>query len=570
MAALPTNGSVVQAPRSVHVGLDIGTYASGFAFSERAAPVRCHESWPDQTKPYPKTRSIILYKARHVLLCCKTPVAFGWSALKELAKVPQQEQKSYSLIDASVFKLGLHDPSRAAKLPPGLTAVQRASGHHPMVRVFLEYPQIPWRKPKHSHPTWILPSMAKWIPLPWILCRCMTVPAMWGDASKHAMREAALRAGFIHKLDSDALSIILEPEAAAIYALDKKAPPLLSEFLVAFPMGLLSRGLQICLTGESVMVIDAGGGTVDTTIHVCQSKGGHVVLAEAVHAAGALSGSVMVDEEFKIVVSGSFANNLFTRAEQPDLMAEGYIPHSDHTAGPAAAWEAGLGGQGEGYAYIGLHGTHSMMIILVLLVGGFASSPYLQLCWTLGRQASLWCPPALTPLSFQVLLAGIHPEFIHARRSKLSYGVKLCIPYQPGYPGMFTHRETGELMTDKGFKLFVSKDEMVELDSTTQHTVSPLYSNQSAVSIPVYASDRCGSSINFSCTAHPRYVDDAEPDTRKTSAVVQVQIPPSYIDARDASIRVQMLFGRTELVLKAWEAKSGLPVQTSIKFAHAL
>lgn len=56
----------------------------------------------------------------------------------------------------------------------------------------------------------------------------MTVPAMWGDASKHAMREAALRAGFIHKLDSDALSIILEPEAAAIYALDKKAPPLLS------------------------------------------------------------------------------------------------------------------------------------------------------------------------------------------------------------------------------------------------------------------------------------------------------------------------------------------------------
>eukprot|EP00967_Tisochrysis_lutea_P148209 scaffold282715_cov15-Tisochrysis_lutea.AAC.2 len=74
-----------------------------------------------------------------------TPLAFGWSALKELAKVPQHEQKSYSftlasamhcpmhcpsftifcsLIDASVFKLGLHDPSRADKLPPGLTAIQ--------------------------------------------------------------------------------------------------------------------------------------------------------------------------------------------------------------------------------------------------------------------------------------------------------------------------------------------------------------------------------------------------------------------------------------------------------------
>eukprot|EP00983_Pelagomonas_calceolata_P065967 1148810-Pelagomonas_calceolata.AAC.7 len=116
----------------------------------------------------------------------------------------------------------------------------------------------------------------------------MTVPAMWGDASKHAMREAALRAGFIHKIDSDALSVILEPEAAAIYALDNKAPPLLPD-------------LPICLTGETVMIIDAGGGTVDTTVHACQSKGGLVVLAEAVHAAGALSGSAMVDEEFKYV-----------------------------------------------------------------------------------------------------------------------------------------------------------------------------------------------------------------------------------------------------------------------------
>eukprot|EP00983_Pelagomonas_calceolata_P065968 1148810-Pelagomonas_calceolata.AAC.8 len=65
MAASSTN-AVKQAPKSLHVGLDIGTYASGFAFSERAAPVRCHESWPDQPKPYPKTRSVILYKARHV------------------------------------------------------------------------------------------------------------------------------------------------------------------------------------------------------------------------------------------------------------------------------------------------------------------------------------------------------------------------------------------------------------------------------------------------------------------------------------------------------------------------
>eukprot|EP00967_Tisochrysis_lutea_P108094 scaffold167268_cov19-Tisochrysis_lutea.AAC.4 len=69
----------------------------------------------------------------------------------------------------------------------------------------------------------------------------------------------------------------------------------------------------------------------------------------------------------------------------------------------------------------------------------------------------------------------------------------------------------------------------------------------------------------FFHTAKPRYIDDADPDMRKTSAVVEVQIPPSYKNARDASIRVQMLFGRTELVVRAWEAKGGQPVQARLQ-----
>lgn len=39
--------------------------------------------------------------------------------------------------------------------------------------------------------------------------------------------DAAVHAGLIRQLDSDALSIILEPEAAVIHALENKAPPLL-------------------------------------------------------------------------------------------------------------------------------------------------------------------------------------------------------------------------------------------------------------------------------------------------------------------------------------------------------
>jgi hypothetical protein len=49
---------------------------------------------------------------------------------------------------------------------------------------------------------------------------------MWDEASKQAMRRAALRAGLITRVDSDHLTIILEPEAAALHALVHKAPPL--------------------------------------------------------------------------------------------------------------------------------------------------------------------------------------------------------------------------------------------------------------------------------------------------------------------------------------------------------
>lgn len=57
--------------------------------------------------------------------------------------------------------------------------------------------------------------------------RCLTVPAMWTDAAKQRMRGAALAAGLIPTETSDALSIILEPEAAVLHALEAKAPPLL-------------------------------------------------------------------------------------------------------------------------------------------------------------------------------------------------------------------------------------------------------------------------------------------------------------------------------------------------------
>jgi molecular chaperone DnaK (HSP70) len=46
------------------------------------------------------------------------------------------------------------------------------------------------------------------------------------------------------------------------------------------------------------MVIDAGGGTVDITVHDCEARGGHVVLAEALTSAGHLFGAAHINAAF--------------------------------------------------------------------------------------------------------------------------------------------------------------------------------------------------------------------------------------------------------------------------------
>jgi hypothetical protein len=109
---------------------------------------------------------------------------------------------------------------------------------------------------------------------------CLTVPAIWKDDQKNAMREAAALAGLVDHKESDQLKIILEPEAALLHSrvseLDQMTP------------------------GTTVMMIDAGGGTVDLTAHTIQSQAsGHVELAEAAAGMGGFCGSTFVDGNFE-------------------------------------------------------------------------------------------------------------------------------------------------------------------------------------------------------------------------------------------------------------------------------
>jgi hypothetical protein len=77
---------VEQAGRYIVVGLDFGTYASGFAYStDGGKDVREFSEYPDQPAPYPKALSAILYRNG-------APVHWGWTAQKVWMGVSAQDR----------------------------------------------------------------------------------------------------------------------------------------------------------------------------------------------------------------------------------------------------------------------------------------------------------------------------------------------------------------------------------------------------------------------------------------------------------------------------------------------
>jgi hypothetical protein len=82
----PYDNSLQQPERRIIVGLDFGTYASGFAYStDGGHSVRMFTSYPDQSTPYPKALTAILYEDGE-------PVQWGWTACKDFMALSQEDR----------------------------------------------------------------------------------------------------------------------------------------------------------------------------------------------------------------------------------------------------------------------------------------------------------------------------------------------------------------------------------------------------------------------------------------------------------------------------------------------
>lgn len=109
----------------------------------------------------------------------------------------------------------------------------------------------------------------------------LTVPAIWNDAGKAATRSAAIQAGFLRDENDNRLTLISEPEAAAMFC--------------------SKTGLLNLKIGDAILIVDCGGGTVDLIAYEVEEEHPFSV-AECTAGSGDSCGSTTLNRNFSNIL----------------------------------------------------------------------------------------------------------------------------------------------------------------------------------------------------------------------------------------------------------------------------
>ncbi|KAK9464255.1 hypothetical protein V1512DRAFT_268758 [Lipomyces arxii] len=260
------------------VGIDFGTTSTGVAYA-MVTDVNAVETvitnWPGANNSnIKKIPSVVWYDADGKVIGWGKDTAFAEASAKAY-KRDESERRSF---EASYYKLLLEnwDPTyedfrRSIRLPPNKTALDVASDFLTEVRKVTEKELIrTFGEPRFKK----LQREARYF---------LTVPAVWSDVAKSATRQAAVNAGFVDSMDNPKLSLIVEPEAAAIFC--------------------AKRDVYHFETNDVFLVVDCGGGTVDLIAYeVEDSTPSSFLVKEFTTGTGAVCGSVLVDTHFNDLV----------------------------------------------------------------------------------------------------------------------------------------------------------------------------------------------------------------------------------------------------------------------------
>lgn len=267
-----------QTNNHIVIALDFGTTRSGFLIANAATKqvFEC-SSYPGSLEPVAKTRTTLLYN-----IGTKQFEQWGYSTSEFLANLDLQSAKQY--IEVKLFKMSLYK-NKGGK---------HAEETHPNV----EFSAIDLVSQYLKYMYQFIQAKVKELglagkPIKW----CLTVPAIWQEKEKSLMKTAAFKAGMIESesIADDQFMIVLEPEAAAINCIKEL------------------ESLQSALKdNDTFLVCDAGGGTVDITVHKFL-KG---QLIEMLPGDGSNCGSMYLDKQFEKWLTTTFSFPVIAHLKQ--------------------------------------------------------------------------------------------------------------------------------------------------------------------------------------------------------------------------------------------------------------
>ncbi|KAH7411293.1 Hsp70 family protein-like protein [Cadophora sp. MPI-SDFR-AT-0126] len=270
----------VRTRHKIIVGIDYGTTFSGISYvtTDKSCieDINIISTWPGGAHSAWKTPTRIAYASENPQMKNNK---WGFEVHPKF--------RSYSwtklLLDQNAT-LGEHDdPALATMSGSGLMKVPRHRNAQGVCEDFLrelyKYMSLKLRQ-QMSEATFENTPMECWI----------TLPAIWSDEAKDATLKAAKKAGFGSRQDDEVFTIA-EPEAAAIATLKKYSE---------------THALNAIKSNDHILICDCGGGTVDITTYTITHTQPHLEFDELCVGVGGKCGSTYIDRNLHTLLSNRF------------------------------------------------------------------------------------------------------------------------------------------------------------------------------------------------------------------------------------------------------------------------
>ena len=567
-------------PRVV-AAIDFGTHGTGFAWTGisqdngeiSARHVSFFEDWPHQLS-YPKTRSAVLLDAQGNLL------SWGSRAEADMAAMP----KGSGWRLAVGFKMGLRDTTSettsvvaALGAQAGIVLDARAKDAYLLTVLCLQ--QVIAVARDHITRGAYEDQDIRW---------CLTVPAIWDHYTRDLLFKAAVAAGLPD--DPDRLLLCQEPAAAALYCVAK------GEALLSTP-------------GTRFMVVDAGGGTVDITSFQVAEDGR---LNELAPATGAFAGSDFINraflddvlgEQFGTGIMGRIINEqraaLVSTMEAWERAKRGFSLESrEELVIPLSApfyatlLKEQLAGRWRGgedpatevvisrelatslfdksvdatMTHVTQHLAEMRTISgvtggeIIVLVGGFAESPYLRATFTermAGESVRVVIPEQP---SVAVLAGAVHfaydPSVFLSWRAPFTLGIGVAKSFEPGKDPesrKITNFAGRQLCLGR-FDIFVANRDALLPDEPVTRTYHPIAEDQTTIELSLLSTAR----------RDPRYAD--EPGAESVASVTIDLSGTMDVPVEEREVEVAMYFAQTRVRVEARNVHTNEPVTVDIEW----